>query len=337
MKHVTIKDIARELNFSISTISRAFNDKYDIRPETRELILKKAAEMGYKPNPIARKLIQQRSFNIGMVVPEFLTSFFPKVIMGAQEVLIDKGYQVLVMQSNESWETELKNVETLEGNMVDGLIISLSSEAQNLQYYEKLIENRMPIVFFNRVADSLNASKVLFDDFKWAFFATEHLLVQGFRDIVHLSCPRNLTFTKNRIRGFEAAHRKYKVPAGKIISFDLSVEEGERIARKMIEKDEVPEAIFAASDQSAIGAMRELKKEGYRIPDDVAIVGFSESRLAIHVDPPLTSVVQPTSDIGRAAAELLLSQINTPDVFVPQIIVLNGRLNIRESSMKVKP
>lgn len=337
MKHVTIKDIARELNFSISTISRAFNDKYDIRPETRELILRKAEEMGYRPNPIAKKLIQQRSFNIGMVVPEFLTSYFPQVIIGTQEVLIEKGYQVLVMQSNESWETELTNVEALEGNMVDGLIISLCSEAQNLKYYEKLIDNRMPMVFFNRVADSLNASKVLFDDFKWAFFATEHLLVQGFRNIVHLSCPRSLTFTKNRIRGFEAAHRKYKVPSGKIIPCDFRVDEGERVAREMIERDEIPDAIFAASDQSAVGAMKVLKQEGFRIPDDVAIVGFSESRLAPHVDPPLTSVVQPTRDIGRAAAELLLSQINSPDVYIPQKIVLNGRLNIRESSMKVKP
>lgn len=335
MKHVTIKDVARKLNVSVSTVSRAFNDKYDIRTETKELILKTAEEMGYRPNPIARKLIQQRSLNIGIIVPEFVNSFFPEVIIGAQEVLLKKGYQVLIMQSNESWETELKNVETMVDNMVDGLIISLSCENQNIENYKKLIDSEMPIVFFNRVVEDLPASKVVFDDFKWAFFATEHLLVQGHTDIVHLTGPKNLTLSKNRLKGFDAAHRKYKVPLGRKVSCDFSMEAGAEVALEMIEKKEVPTAIFAASDQSAIGAMRVFKEHGYDIPKDIAFVGFSESRLAEHIAPSLTSVSQPTNDIGQTAANLLLKQIETQGLFVPQTIVLNGRLNVRESSMKI--
>ncbi|QVY66117.1 LacI family DNA-binding transcriptional regulator [Polaribacter sp. Q13] len=335
MKHITIKDVAKKLNVSVSTVSRAFNDKYDIRTETKELILKTAKEMGYRPNPIARKLIQQRSLNIGIIVPEFVNSFFPQVIIGAQEVLLAQGYQVLIMQSNESSETEMKNVETMLDNMVDGLIVSLTCENENIEKYKELIASNMPIVFFNRVVDDLPASKVVFDDYKWAFFATEHLLVQGHKDIVHLAGPKNLTLSKNRAQGFDAAHRKHKVPLGRKISCGFSMEEGARVALELIEKKEVPTAIFAASDPSAIGAMKVFKDHGYNIPKDIAFVGFTESRLAEHIAPPLTSVSQPTNDIGQTAAKLLLEQIENKGLFVPQTIVLNGRLNVRESSIKI--
>ena len=334
MKHVTIKDVAKALNCSVSTVSRAFNDKYDIRPETRKRVLKTAKAMGYHPNPIAQKLIKQRSFNVGLVVPELETAFFPRVIIGAQEILHQNNYQTLVMQSSESWEMELKNVKTLVDNMVDGLIISLSSEDQNLDYYYGLIERKMPIVFFNRVAEELNASKVLFEDYKWAFFATEHLITQGAKNIVHLSSDQKLSLVRNRIAGFRKAHLKYKMEPGKIVRCGMSVEDGEVAARTMIEKNEIPEAIFAASDLCAIGAMKTFKGHGLKIPKDVRIVGFSESRLASYVDPPLSSVSQPTELIGKTAAELLLNQIDK-QVFVPQTVVLNGRLVIRESSMLV--
>ncbi|MCR1026209.1 LacI family transcriptional regulator [Cellulophaga baltica] len=336
MKHVTIKDVAKKLNVSISTVSRAFNDKYDIKEETKNLILKTAKELGYKPNPIARKLSQQRSFNIGIVVPEFNTNFFPEVMLGAQKVLLDEGYQVLVMQSNSSWEIERKNVETLVDNMVDGLIISLTSEIKNNEYYKSLIDSKIPIVFFNRTVEEIAASKVLFDDYKWALFATEHLIVQGYTDIVHLTGTVNLTLTKNRLRGFEDAFRKHKMPVGKIISCGFTMEDGERIAQEMIDKNQIPRAIFAANDSCAIGAMTIFKKNGLTIPNDIAIVGFTESSLAKHTHPTLTSVEQPTNDIGQTTAKLLLDQINNKGLFVPQTIILNGRLNIRDSSVKIK-
>jgi LacI family transcriptional regulator len=336
MKHVTIKDVAKKLNVSISTVSRAFNDKYDINEETKKLILKTAKELGYRPNPIARKLSQQRSFNIGIVVPEFSTNFFPEVMLGAQQILHEKGYQVLIMQSNYSWEIERKNVETLVDNMVDGLIVSLTSEIDNNEYYTSLLKSDIPIVFFNRAVDEIKASKVLFDDYKWALFATEHLIVQGYNDIVHLTGTINLTLTKNRQRGFEDAHKKHKRPVGKIISCGFKMEDGERIAQEMIDNNTIPRAIFAANDSCAIGAMTVFKKHGYQIPNDIAIVGFTESSLAKHTAPSLTSVEQPTHDIGQTAAKLLLDQINNKGIFVPQTIILNGRLNIRESSVTIK-
>ncbi|WP_405295603.1 LacI family DNA-binding transcriptional regulator [Algibacter sp. Ld11] len=335
MEHLTIKDIAQKLNVSVSTVSRAFNDKYDIKKETRDLILKTAQDMGYRPNPIAKKLLQKRSFNIGIVVPEFVNSFFPEVIIGAQDILLEKGYQVLIMQSNNSWKTELKNVETLVDNMVDGLIISLTSESENLDYYKKLISTKMPMVFFNRIVDELPVSKVLFDDYKWALFATEHLIVQEYKDILHLTGNKSLSLTKNRIKGFEAAHKKYRLPMGSIVHCGFTIEDGEKATLELIKQDKLPRAIFAANDALAIGAMQTLKKHGFKIPEDIAIAGFTESRLAEHTSPSITSVKQPTNDIGQTAAKLLLEQIENDGLFVPQTIVLNGRLNIRESSINV--
>ncbi|MGJ8733666.1 MAG: LacI family DNA-binding transcriptional regulator [Cellulophaga sp.] len=335
MKHITIKDVAKKLNVSISTVSRAFNNKYDINEETKQKILKTANELGYKPNPIAKKLSQQRSFTVGIIVPEFSNNFFPEVMLGAQEILLKEGYQALIMQSNHSWEVEKKNVETLVNNMVDGLIISLTSENKNNAYYNDLIKQNIPIVFFNRTVDQIKASKVLFDDYKWAMFATEHLIVQGYKNIIHLEGDKNLTLTKNRLRGFTDAHKKYKLAVGKIIPCGFKMEDGERVAQEIIDNNEVPRAIFAANDSSAVGAISVFKKNGYSIPKDIAIVGFTESNLAKHTTPTLTSVEQPTNDIGQTAAKLLLEQINTKGLFVPQTIVLNGRLNIRDSSVKI--
>jgi len=338
MKHVTIKDVAKKLNCSVSTISRAFNDKYDIRKETRDHILETAKEMGYSPNPMAKSLLKQCSNQIGVVVPEFVNAFFPEVIIGIQEVFIKKGYQVLIMQSGESHITELENVKTLENNMVDGMIISLSLETKNVDYYKKLIQQGFPLVFFNRVSNELETSKVLIDDYKWAFFATEHLIYQGFKKIFHFAGPSGLMFTNNRKNGFIDAHRKHKLPfdEGSIIETGLMINDGERVMEKLINEKNIPEAIFAVNDPAAIGAMKMLKKYGFKIPEDVALVGFTESKLAPLIDPPLTSVAQPTKEIGRTAARLLLEQIETKGIFVPQTIILNGRLNVRESSMKLK-
>jgi LacI family transcriptional regulator len=337
MKHVTIKDVAKRLNCSISTISRAFNDKYDIKKETRELILTTSKEMGYYPNPIAKSLLKQCSNQIGVVVPEFINPFFPEVIIGIQEVFLKKGYQVLIMQSNESYINELENVKALENNMVDGLILSLSLETKNVEYYKKLISQGFPIVLFNRISNELETHKVLLDDYKWAFFATEHLIYQGFKKIFHFSGPAGLMFTQNRQNGFIDAHRKHKLKfeESAIIETGLMICDGEREMEKLIKENNMPDAIFAVNDPTAIGAMKLLKRNGFRIPGDVAIVGFSETKIAELIDPPLTSVLQPTLEIGRTAARLLLDQIESKGIFVPQTVVLNGRLNIRESSMKM--
>jgi LacI family transcriptional regulator len=337
MIYITIKDIAKKLNISIATVSRAFNNKSDIKLETKNLILNTAKEMGYRPNPMAKKLIQKRSLTIGIVVPEFLNSFFPEVIIGAQEILFEKGYQVLITQSNENFETELNNFKTLEDSMVDGIIISQSSETKNVEYYQNLIDSGFPIVFFNRVCDSIKASKILFNDYKWAFFVTEHLINQGYRNIYHLKGKESLSLTNDRMKGFIDAHSKHKLVVNKeqIIPTGFTIQDGNRVATEIISSGKLPDAIFASNDPSAIGAMQVFKKKGFLIPKDLAFVGFTESKMGTIIEPPLTSVLQPAHEIGREAARVLIEQIENPIAFKPRTIVLNGQLNIRESSIKV--
>jgi LacI family transcriptional regulator len=337
MIYITIKDIAKKLNISIATVSRAFNDKDDIKLATKNLILKTAKEMGYRPNPMAKKLMQKRSLTIGIVVPEFLNSFFPEVIIGAQEILFEKGYQVLITQSNENFETELKNIKALEDSMVDGIIISQTSETKNVEYYQNLINTGFPIVFFNRVCDEITASKILFNDYKWAFFATEHLINQGYRNIYHLKGKESLSLTNDRMKGFLDAHSKHKLTVTKeqIIPTGFTIEDGQKVALEIINSGEIPDAIFASNDPSAIGAIQVFKKNGFLIPKDIAFVGFTESKMGSIIDPPLTSVLQPAHEIGREAARTLIEQIENPTTYTTQIIVLNGQLNCRESSNKV--
>ncbi|WP_347840277.1 LacI family DNA-binding transcriptional regulator [uncultured Draconibacterium sp.] len=337
MKHVTIKDVARALNCSISTVSRAFNDKYDIHPDTRERILKAASEMGYQPNPIARKLTQQRTYNVGVVVPEFLNPFFPEVIMGIQDVLLKKGYQVLIMQSNENDDTERENLKTLVENFADGIIISLSQESKNIDYIQSLIDKGFPIVLFNRSNESLNVSKVLFDDYKWALFATEHLIQQGITNIIHLAGKNHLTLSKKRIQGFVDAHRKYKLPVdnSKIIETGFLVQNGFEAIEKLIIKKQIPQGFFCVNDPTAMGAIKALKKHGFRIPSDVAIIGFTQTPTSSMISPPLSSVIQPTRQMGEVAAELLLKQLDSSGLIIPETVVLSGSLKIRESSVKL--
>lgn len=336
MEHISIKNVAKELGVSISTVSRAFNDKYDIKKETRDRILKKAEEMGYYPNPIAKKLQQKKTFNIGVVVPEFHNAFFPDVICGIQDILIPLGYQILIMQSNENAETELSNVKTLYENMVDGLIISFSAHTHNSTYYKKLIDSGFPIIQFNRVIDKLKTSKIVFDDYTWAHFATEHLILQGYKEFIHFSGPPDLSFSKKRRKGFIDALKKHNLYYGEkqIIECGLTIEDGKRVMNDIIEHGEMPDAIFAVNDPSALGAMLTLKKHHIKIPEEIGIVGFSESRLSEIIEPSLTTIKQPTFEMGQTAARLISQEIESKSVS-HQIITLGGNFKIKESSVRL--
>lgn len=337
---VTIKDIARELKISTSTVSRALADKWDVNPETRKAVLELAEKLNYTPNPISLSLKQQHSMSIGVVIPEFIHSFFPEVIMGIQSVLEPAGYHILISQSNESYERELGNLKALEARMVDGFIVSITKETENMEYFSYLKEKNIPLVFFNRIYKDLSASCVIIDDYKWAFNAVEHLIRQGCKRIAHLSGPDNLLLSQQRMRGYLDALAKYGLTKDEelIIPTGVMMEKGVMAAYHILEMKEKPDAIFAVNDPVAIGAMKTLQKHGLKIPDDIAVVGFTESRMAMIVEPNLTTVEQPTFEIGRLAADLLLEQLrNTQEEkLAPKIITLDAKLNVRESSRKVR-
>jgi LacI family transcriptional regulator len=335
---ITIKDLARELHVSTSTISRALADRWDVSPDTRKAVVELAERLNYKPNPISLSLKQKQSKAIGVMVPEFINSFFAEIIMGIQGVMEANGFHILVCQSNESYQKEVDNLKILESSMVDGYIVSVTKETKNAKHFARMIENDVPLVFFNRVCEDVSASNVTIDDYKWAFQAVEHLIDQGCKRIVHLMGPENLLLANKRKQAWEDALRKHGLEASSdlLIPAGLMMEMGVIATHTIMEMKNPPDGIFAVNDPVAIGAMKTLLKNGYRIPEDIAVVGFSESPSALIVEPNLTSVEQPTFEIGKIAAELLLEQINYQgDIGAPvKSITLDARLNIRESSLK---
>jgi DNA-binding LacI/PurR family transcriptional regulator len=328
----TIKDIAKALGISIATVSRALTGSYEVNKETREKVLNKAKELHYKPNIQARNLLKSKNNLIGVIIPEFRSFFFPEIIIGIQEVMNKEGYQVLICQSNESSELERKNVEMLEDSMIEGLIVSVTKESKNIDLYQRLINEMMPIVFVNRIIPELDASKVIIDDKKCAFKAVEHLIKCGYKRIAHLGGNEHLSVAKNRAQGYKDALEFYNIPLQENLIMYVGVQEDRAKigVDYLLSLKDKPDAIFTVTDPIAVGTIIELRKRGIRVPEDIAVVGFSESPVGRALD--LTSVAQPTFQIGHTAAELLLKKIknhNTPS----ETIVLDAQLNIRNSSI----
>lgn len=328
----TIKDIAKALDVSIATVSRALSGSHEIHPLTKEKVLAKAKELRYKPNIQARNLLKKRSNLIGVVVPEFITFFFPEIIIGIQEVVNKLGYQVLITQSNESSSLESRNVKMLEESMVEGLIVSVAKNSRNIDLYQRLIKERMPIVLVNRIIPELEANQVVIDDRKWAFKVTEHLIKCGYRKIAHLAGNEHLSVTKERMQGYLNALASYDIPVNDNLIMYVGIQQDKaKIGIDyLMSLRERPDAIFAVNDPVAVGCMLELKERGMSIPEDVAVAGFSESPIGRIIE--LTSVFQPTFEIGKKAAELLLKQINNYEAPV-ETIILDAKLNIRNSTL----
>lgn len=335
-KPATIKDIARELGISTSTVSRALSGSWDVKQETRELVRKTAEAMHYHPNPMAVGLITKKSRTIGLVVPELQNSFFSLIINGIQRILNEAGYQLLITQSDESAEIESRNLQLLKNNMVDGIIISTTANCeQNEELYRELLNDGVPLVFFNRVCSRIEAPKVVINNVKMSFWAVEHLIYSGYKRIAHLSGPDDLSLTRERKAGYAQALRKHgmQVDPTLIVKAGIYRQDGEEAMKRLLDAGTMPDAVFAFNDPVAIGAMQQIKKRGLRIPEDIAMVGFSESRSALIVEPNLTTIAQPLIEMGEIAARFILRQANGESVGAP-VVELDAKLNIRESSRR---
>ncbi len=332
-KQPTIVDIAVRLNLSISTVSRALRDAPDVNPATKRSVLDMAEKIGYEPNTVAASLRKNKTNIIGIIVPEFVQAYFPSVILGVQDVVNDAGYKLMICQSNESVELEEKNLQALIASRVDGLIMALSRETDHYEHIIK-VQGKTPIVFFNRVADELTGSKVLVDDYGGAFQAVEHLISLGHRRIAHLAGPENLTMSENRLNGYLDALKKHGIAVDTrlIKHADFIDDKALSCTQELLDLRDRPDAIFAVNDPTAIQALICVKRNGLRIPEDIALVGFSNAPHSAFVDPPLTSVVQPTFQIGQTAAELLLRNIEQGDTYLPETRILKTNLHIRQST-----
>lgn len=338
---VTIKDIARELGISPSTVSRALKDHPDISPETKKAVNELAEKLNYQPNVVALSLRQSKTNTIGVVIPEIVHFFFSTVISGIEDVAYKAGYNVILTQSNESFQREATDIKALFNSRVDGMLISLSRETTNFDHIEAMIAKGVSIVFFDRVYDNKNTSKVIVDDFSGAKEATLHLIDQGCKRIAHLEGPPNLEITKQRLEGYLEALKERNMPidTNLIVSCPQgTIEEGRKATEKLLSMSPLPDGLFSTNDPAAMGAMQAIKGKGLNIPNDIAVVGFSNWLFCSLMDPPLSSVDQPGFEMGQEAAKLLIRQIEMKTKQdtepQPETKELKTRLVIRESSIK---
>ena len=335
-RSVTIKDIARTLGVSISTVSRALRDTYDVNPETRERVLQLASQLNYKPNFNATGLSGRRTYNIGIVLPFITNYYFSTVITGIQNVAYNEGYNIILFVTNDSPERELSIIENLSLSSLDGLLVSVSSNSDSCHHFQEVIEEGLPIVFFDRVANRINTSKVMQDDYNGAFEAVEHLVHCGYKKIAHIAGPKGLIFTENRLKGYVAALEKYRLPIREewIIHTGFSQEHGETDMEELLQCQERPDAVFAVNDRKAIGAMLHLKKKNIEIGKEVGVVGFTNDPQSSIISPSLTTISEPAFEIGKKSCELLLSHIIKSN-FSPQEVILPGELIVRDSTRRV--
>ena len=311
MKHqVTIKDIANKLGVSISTVSRALKDHPDISEKTREAVQELAKILGYKPNLIALNLKHSRTNTIGVLVPEVEHYFFSTILNGVEEVAYKRNFSVMVFQSNESYLREVLNTQTLLANRVDGVLASFSKNTHDFSHFQQLIDNEIPLVFFDRERDDLHADSVIVDDYMGAYNAVSHLISKGCKKIAFYSAPQHLVLGKNRLEGYKAALEENGIvfTTDMVYSCD-TFGDAEKISRSILKKHDRPDAIFAVNDLTAIGAMKVAKKLGLRVPEDIMFVGFENSRSSWICEPELTTVDQFGFELGKKATELLLTRI----------------------------
>ena len=335
MRNTTIRDIAKKLKISTSTVSRALNDHPDIKQSTKDQVKNLAKKLKYSPNSIARSLKSNISNVIGVIVPEIEHDFFASAISGIEEVAYHSGYTILVCQSNESFEREIVNTNALMNQRVAGLIVSISQSTKNGNHFQELIDRGIPIVFFDRICNDVSANKVVIDDAKSAFNAVTHLISRGKKNIAHLAGPKELEICRQRLQGYKNALKKAKLPiSNKMICYGgLHEADGYNSMDNLLKNKIVPDAIFAVNDPVAIGAYQRIKEAGLKIPKDIAIVGFSNNRITSLVDPPMTTVNQPSFDMGKKSAEVLIELIeNNDDKNSNKTIVLDTELIIRSST-----
>lgn len=333
----TIHDIARKLNITASTVSRALKDHPRISQETKKAVLKVAQKLNYQPNHIAAALRNGRSNIIGIIVPTADRSFFSSVIRGIEEIANKSRYNVMICQTYDNYLKEIETVEALLNARVDGIIASHGKETVNFNHFRKIKEKGIPLILFDRSSDEFEVSNVVIDDYLGGYKATEHLIQQGCRRIAHFTNNRKISIFKERLRGYREALLNHGLPYDEnlIVESNLQLEDGRNSMLQLLKLESLPDAVFSASALGAMGALQVLKEKQILIPGQVALVAFSNELFTSFTEPALTTVEQHPMRIGNAAAEIFLEEISDGNKkFIPQKIVLKPELIIRASSLK---
>lgn len=309
-QQITIKDIAKALGVSPSTVSRALKNNPDISRETREAIHKYAQKHNYKPNVIASNLRTSRSNTIGVIVPQLVHHFFSCVLNGIETAAAKSGYNILIAQSNEKYEEEVKIIHSFLAERVCGVITSLAKDTVKYDHYQELLNNNIPIVFYDRICTDIPTERVVVDDYAGSFSAVEYMIQTGCKRIFFYSGPPHLEISKNRRNGYLDAMRKYKMPIhDEMIKFCDTREQAIAITSEILENENRPDGFFAINDETASGILYACKQTGVKVPDEVSICGFTDGEIAQNTDPKLTTVEQHGEEIGESAIHILINKL----------------------------
>ncbi len=335
---VTIHDIARELNISASTVSRALNDNPRISKKTKIKIKELAKKMGYQPNLLASNLRSQKTNTIGIIIPLINRHYFSTFISGVEDYAFNTGYNIVISQSNDLLKKEQKVVQSMFSNRVDGIIVSISMQTDNFDHFNCFIQNKTPLVFFDRVVPTLDSHKIIVDNFKIGYEATKHLIEQGYKKIAHFAGPTVLHLYADRLKGYCAAMAEegLEVPEDYIIQNKLTRIDGRDGIEQLLALPNPPDALVCGSGTSALSVLFYLKEQGINVPQDFGLVGASDEPASALVTPSVTSVCQPAYEMGKKAAELIIKEIeDRSEEGSYQVIEMEAKLVQRESSTRL--
>ena len=310
---LTMKDIAREFNTSVATVSRALKDSPRISEEKRRAIQEYAREHNFSPNMLAESLRNSRLMQpkiIGVIVPELSHYYFSTVLAGIEEEARARDYRIMVAQSNEKYEREVKICQSFYENRVCGIIVSQAKDTTKYDHFNQLLENGVPLVFYDRICTGVNADRVVVDDYQGAYNAVTHLIETGCKRIAFYGSPMTLEISKNRYNGYKDALKRHGIePDDSLMRFCDNRSDAEMITPEILDREDRPDAFFAVNDDTAIGIMYAAKRLGFKVPDDISICGFTNGQRAISCDPMLTTVEQRGKRVGEEAADILIGHV----------------------------
>jgi len=335
MKNVNIKELARELNLSVSTISKALHDSHEISEKTKRRVMETAARLNYVPNPYARSLRNRKSKNIAVVIPEVADSFFSLAINGIESVAKEKGYHVLICLTHENFENEKAILKEFKGGRVDGVLMSVSRETSQSDHISELISNGIPLVFFDRVCEDVATAKITTDDFESGYKAAKHLIEQGCDKIAFLGISKSLSISNKRREGYLKALSDHKIKADTkhIILCTNDAKQNYSLIKKLLQEKNKPTGIVASVEKLTTPVYNACMELKLRIPEDVKVICFSNLETASILDPPLTTITQPAFEMGKTAATLLFNALEKTNFnLINESLVIPSALEVRSSS-----
>lgn len=335
-KEITIYDIAASLNLSSATVSRGLKDHPAIRKETKKRILEKAKELGYRHNLFASNLRRNRTNTIGVIVPRLNSYFMSSVISGIEKVANEAGYNLVISQSLESEKKEVASIRTMFNTRVDGLLVSLAYDTEDDSHFDIILDKNIPLIFFDRVFEHPRCTSVVIDNQAAGYDMTKHLIGQGCKRIAHITANLKRNVYDERLRGYKQALADHEIPFDENLIFvnNLGDSATMEAIKSILKMDPMPDAIFCSNDSSAVICIRELKKAGIKIPQQIAVGGFNNEPISTVVEPNLTTIHYPGQEMGEVCATILIRKLAKPDNADLNRVVLRHQLIIRESSDK---